>query len=108
VPYILSNLSRWLNNPGENPDSNISFQLPKDLLAELNLFVTCLVDEDLEHIVQYAGEDNLIIGSDYTHADRSHQHNFIEQLGARAAQGDISSRAVEKILSDNPRRLYGL
>jgi predicted TIM-barrel fold metal-dependent hydrolase len=77
-------------------------------LRELNIFVTCLVDEDLPYILKFAGDDNIVVGSDYTHADQSQERNFQEALRSRAASGEISQSAVDKMLHDNPKRLYGL
>ena len=84
------------------------FDMKLDALREFNLFVTCQVDEDLPYILKCVGEDNLIVGSDYTHGDLSQQRHFQDELRARAEKGEITTSAVEKMLSDNPRRLYGL
>ena len=84
------------------------FDTLHDTLRELNIFVTCLVDEDLPYILNFAGEDNIVVGSDYTHADQSQERNFQEALQARVDAGELSQGAVDKILYDNPKRLYGL
>jgi predicted TIM-barrel fold metal-dependent hydrolase len=54
------------------------------------------------------GEDNLIVGSDYTHRDPSMQLEFCELLQKRADEGEIPQSAVQKILYDNPKAFYGL
>jgi predicted TIM-barrel fold metal-dependent hydrolase len=54
------------------------------------------------------GEDNLIVGSDYTHRDPSMQLEFRELLQQRADEGEIPQSAVGKILYDNPKAFYGL
>ena len=74
----------------------------------VGLFVTCLVDEDLPYILKFAGEDNIVVGSDYTHADQSQERHFQDALQARVNAGELSQHAVDKILCDNPKRLYGL
>jgi predicted TIM-barrel fold metal-dependent hydrolase len=84
------------------------FDILKDLFKAYNIFVTCLVDEDLPYILKFIGEDNILVGSDYTHADQSQEVNFQAALRARADAGEISHAAVEKMLYDNPKRLYGL
>ena len=55
--------------------------------------------------MQYAGEDNLVIGSDYGHADTATE---LEALAKLSVSGEVSSLAINKILDDNARALYGL
>ena len=110
VPDVLYTLARRLAKPGEGafgskpPD----YAVGPNLLKDLGLFVTCQVDEDLPYIIKFTGEDSPLVGSDYTHADQSQQEDFEVRLRARAGKGDISRAAVEKMLYDNPKRLYGL
>src|SRR5215813_4951989 len=40
-------------------------------------------DEDLRQILKFSGEDNLMIGSDYTHNDQSMEQDFPRLLQAR-------------------------
>ena len=56
-------------------------------------------------MLQYAGEDNLVIGTDYGHADTSSDLYAIKELQARE---DLDPRVVQKIVDDNARALYGL
>ena len=56
-------------------------------------------------ILNYAGEDNLIIGSDYSHADITTDMEALTHLQERT---DIDPRIIRKILEDNPRALYSL
>lgn len=106
VPFVVYNLVRRLKRPGENRP--MSYDMRTDALKEFNLFVTCQVDEDLPYVLQYAGEDNIIVGSDYCHADQSAERDFQMLLRKRADAGELSHSAVDKILYDNPKRLYGL
>jgi predicted TIM-barrel fold metal-dependent hydrolase len=117
IPHELYKIGRRLGHPGEQQRSDglltlndlpEGFDINRDALKELNLFVTCQVDEDLPYILQFAGEDNLVIGSDYTHADQSMERNFQDVLRARVDAGDLSATALDKMLYDNPKRLYGL
>ena len=106
VPFVVYNLVRRLKRPGER--QRMTYDMRTDALREFNLFVTCQVDEDLPYVLQYTGEDNLIVGSDYCHADQSAERDFQLLLRARAEKGEISKTVVDKILYDNPKRLYGL
>ena len=62
-------------------------------------------DEDLPYLLRFIGEDNLITGSDYGHQDQSKETNMVTLMRGRE---DISVGVIEKILSDNPGRFYGL
>jgi predicted TIM-barrel fold metal-dependent hydrolase len=66
---------------------------------------TCQTDDDLDHVLTYAGNDNLVIGTDYGHADNAAE---IEALRKLRNEGKIGSQVIDKILDDNPRALYGL
>ncbi len=109
VPYILSNLKRRSEKIEQaNKQSFTEFDLSGNVLTRNRLYVTCQVDEDLPYLLSVIGEDNLMTGSDYSHADASRENGFIDILGKRAANGEISRRAVDKMLYDNPKAFYGL
>jgi predicted TIM-barrel fold metal-dependent hydrolase len=97
VPYAIHDLARRFVRRGK--------ALPKDLLRESRLYVACQTDDDLPYVLQYAGEDNLVIGSDYGHADTATE---IEALRRLRQGAEISSNVINKILDDNPRALYSL
>ena len=61
----------------------------------------------MPYILKFAGEDNIVVGSDYTHADQSQERNFQEALRTRADAGEITHAAVDKMLYDNPKRPTG-
>ncbi len=97
VPYAIHDLARRFVRRGK--------ALPKDLLRESRFYVACQTDDDLPYVLQYAGEDNLVIGSDYGHADTSAE---IEALRRLKQGAELSSNVINKILDDNPRALYSL
>src|SRR5206468_120954 len=67
VPFALYNLRRQLERmgQGEGPFKRAGYEVRSDVLLTNRLFVTCQVDEDLPYILQFTGEDNLVVGSDY-------------------------------------------
>jgi predicted TIM-barrel fold metal-dependent hydrolase len=67
--------------------------------------VTCEITDDLPYVLKVAGEDNLVIGTDYGHTDSSAE---IEALRMLRDSKDVQAATVDKILWDNPRKLYGL
>jgi predicted TIM-barrel fold metal-dependent hydrolase len=56
-------------------------------------------------VLEYAGEGQLVVGTDYGHADTSTE---IEALRKIKADGKISASVADKILDGNARALYGL
>ena len=97
VPYALHDLAKRLQRRGK--------KLGSDVMRESRIYVACQTDDDLDYILQYAGEDNLVIGSDYGHADNATE---IEALRKIQNEGKVSPQVIRKILDDNARSLYGL
>jgi predicted TIM-barrel fold metal-dependent hydrolase len=82
--------------------------IASNVFKDNRIYITCQVDEDLPYILKTVGEDNLMVGSDYTHRDPSMELEFRKELEKRAAKGDIPQRAIQKILYDNPKAFYGI
>ncbi len=97
IPYAVHDLSRRLTRRGK--------KLSDNLLKEKRVYVTCQTDDDLDHVLGYAGEDNLVIGTDYGHADNASE---IEALRKLRNEGRLPARVIDKILDDNPRALYSI
>ena len=81
---------------------------PKDIFTTNRIYVACQMDENLPLVFQYISEDNLLVGSDYTHEDPSQDHGFIVPLQQAADRGEIPDSAVRKIVYDNPKTFYAL
>ena len=79
--------------------------ISKDCLREYNIYASTQTDDDFPYIISYASEDNLVIGTDYGHGDTSSELNAIARF---KAMKDLSPEVKRKILSDNPRRFYGI
>ena len=80
-------------------------ELPESLFEANNIFVTCQIDEDLPWILKYAGDDCLVIGTDYGHNDPSAD---IDAMGLLRARDDIGAAIKDKILFHNPKALFAL
>lgn len=75
-----------------------------ETLASLNFFVTAEADEDIPYIASRAGgEDNLFIGTDYSHTDRAAQREAHKLVVER---GDLREDQMRKLTSDNARAFY--
>ena len=62
-------------------------------------------DDDFSYVISYAGEENLVIGTHYGHGDTSSELNAISRFKVIES---LNPQVKRKILSDNPRRFYGI
>jgi predicted TIM-barrel fold metal-dependent hydrolase len=115
VPFVMYNLRRMLEQNAKRPGNATRFmagsddyQVQRNVLTDNNLYVSCQVDEDLPYIIQCVGDDNLMVGSDYTHQDAAQELEFISALSGRVRAGEINASAMRKMTQDNPSRFYGL
>ena len=76
---------------------------PQNVFEEYNIFVTCQTNDDISYIVSYAGENRLVIGTDYGHTDPS---SAVTALNEFQRMEGIDSAVKEKILSHNAKALY--
>jgi predicted TIM-barrel fold metal-dependent hydrolase len=96
VPYALHDFVR--RRRAQNID-------PRSLMAENRMWVACQTDDDIAYVLKYAGEGNLVAGTDYGHADTSSE---LEALIRMREREDVGPGVMDKILDDNARALYGL
>ncbi len=97
LPYVYLDLKARLPRFGR--------RMPEDLLAANNMYVALAVSDDLPYVLRYAGEDNLIIGTDYGHNDQQSRLDAFEALRRR---NDVDAVVLRKITDENPRKLYRL
>lgn len=98
VPYLIHDLNlRFPKLHGKQP-------LP-DIMRGGQLYVACQTDDDIPYVLNYAGEDSLMIGSDYGHADNASELLALKRLKEK---GEIDPKVIDKILCANPARFYGL
>lgn len=75
-------------------------------LATLDFYVTCETFENVPQIIAALGEDeHLMIGTDYTHGDRS---SVMAAHPMLAARDDLDQKSALRITSDNARRFYNV
>ena len=97
IPYVLNDLGLRFKKRGR--------EMGDDVMARNNIYVACQVTDDLPYVIASAGEDNLVVGTDYGHHDTSTE---IEALRLIKQNGEVEGRVIDKILYDNARTLYGL
>lgn len=95
VPWVVNEAIR---RSGTSP-------FPRHPLREFHIYVSAQTDDDFPFVLKYAGEDNLVIGTDYGHSDASSEVDAISVFRRNPA---VEERVKEKILDHNPRALYGL
>ena len=98
VPWVVYELRRRLDT--------VNDKLPDDLLERCGIFVTCQIGDDLPYLIKSCmGENTLMIGTDYGHADSSTELSALTTL---KENGGISLEVHKKIVEDNPRVFYHL
>ena len=97
LPHAMRDLARRYARRGK--------VLQQNLLAESRVYITCQNDDDIPYILKCAGEDNLLMGTDYGHSDNASELLALRALGEK---GELKPETVNKILYHNPKRFYGI
>ncbi len=95
VPWVVKEATRRTGTKG----------FPKLPFKEYNIYVTTETNDDFDYVLRYAGEDNVVIGTDFGHTDASSE---IDAIDIFRANSEVTDPVKKKILDDNPRRLYGI
>ncbi len=95
----------WLIHEMKNRFKTLGRQWSGNLARQYRMFITCENSDDVPYIARQAGEDCLVIGTDYGHIDTSSDVDAITVFKSRT---DLTPEVKRKILSDNARALYGL
>ncbi len=95
----------WVLLEAKKRFKTLGRQWPDNFVRQYRMFVTCENSDDLPYIIREAGEDCLVIGTDYGHTDISSDIDAIKIFKTRT---DLTPEVKQKILSDNARALYGL
>lgn len=95
----------WIYHEIKNRRGSEGREMPNDLFGEANIFVTCQTDDDIPYILNFSGSDSLVIGTDYGHIDPSSE---VDAISVFRSDDRVLDHDKRRILSDNPRNLYGL
>jgi len=95
----------WVLHEAKNRFRDLGREWPGSIGRDCGMYVTCENSDDLGYILQQAGDDCLVIGTDYGHTDVSSDIDAIKIFRAR---DDVSADQKRKILTDNAKALYGL
>jgi uncharacterized protein len=102
IPYLIKDLGI------RGKAAKAPYDLKTEFLAHNRFYVTCDTEDDVAYLLNYGAEDYLMLGTDYSHVDQSHELEAHRALMNQAASGAFSETAAAKIVSDNARRFYGL
>lgn len=102
IPYLIKDLGM------RGKADRAPYDFKTGFLAHNRFYVTCDTEDDIPYLLQYGGEDYLMLGTDYSHVDQSAELRAHGVLMEMAQQGAFSTAAATKIVSDNARRFYGL
>ena len=102
VPHVLHDLVR---RNAQAAGRHLEGVVTDDILRDNRMYVACQTDDDVPYVLQVAGEDNLIIGTDYGHADSASE---LAALSTLRNTNPIGPRLAGKILGDNAKTLYAL
>ena len=97
VPWLVTEARRRSQSKGRD--------LGPNMMKDKRIYVTCQTNDDLPWVLKYAGEDNLIIGTDYGHTDPASQMDVMRIF---RDDGEIEPRIIDKIIYDNSKALYGI
>ena len=76
-----------------------------DILRDNHLYVACQTDDDIPYVLTVAGEGNLIMGTDYGHADTASE---LAALNTLRNMSGVGAERSNRILDGNARALYAL
>jgi predicted TIM-barrel fold metal-dependent hydrolase len=98
VPYALHDFARRAERRGQAVNR-------AEVLRQNRIYVAVQTDDDLPYVLQYSGDDMLVIGTDYGHNDTSSEILALRKL---KEDGSVPAHTVNKILDDNARALYAI
>ncbi len=98
IPYAIHDFARRAERRGRTVNR-------AEVLRQNRIYVAIQTDDDLSYVLQYSGDDMLVMGTDYGHNDTSSEILALRKL---KEDGSVSAQTVDKILDDNPRALYAI
>jgi hypothetical protein len=101
IPFALRELSRG-SQAGAREEKEMQLA---ELMQDKQIYVACQMDEDIPHILKFAGEDHIVFGTDFGHNDIGSDLEGHRMLMERT---DVAPEVLRKIVDGNGRALYDL
>ncbi|NIO09450.1 MAG: amidohydrolase family protein [Deltaproteobacteria bacterium] len=110
IPYVISQLGakKRVTLRGTLTQLPQLYDLEPDIFRKNRAFVTIDPIDDVESLLKFGTEDNLMIGTDYSHTDISANLSGLNEVRGWVDEGRITSAQAQKILETNSRTFYGL
>ncbi len=110
IPYTISQLGAQKRQALRGTQTELPrlYELQPDLFRSNRMFVTIDPIDDIESILKFGTEDNLMIGTDYSHTDISANLSALDEVRKWADEGLVTQSQASKILEENSRAFYGL
>jgi predicted TIM-barrel fold metal-dependent hydrolase len=110
IPYSISQLGavRRQTLRGQQARLPRLFELEPEIFRANRMFITIDPIDDVESLLKFGTEDNLMIGTDYSHTDISANLSALDEVRSWVEEGRISNAQAHKILETNSQVFYGL
>ena len=110
IPYTISQLGAVKRQTLRGQQTRLPnlYELEPELFRANRMFVTIDPIDDIESILKFGTEDNLMIGTDYSHTDISANLSALDEVRGWVDEGRISNAQAHKILETNSQTFYGL
>lgn len=104
IPYLNTRMNHFYDfakarMPRALPASK---KRPEDYLRGGNAYVSCEVEDGLlPYVIDLIGAEHILFASDIPHSDR-----MLDSVAYLKGRNDLDAGVVQKILNENPKRLY--
>lgn len=104
LPYFIQRMDQYYSVDARMGWAVLAKEPPSAYLKRGNVYFTCEGDEALlPTVLEWLGEDFMLASADMPHMEA--RENSLVEIAERA---DLSERQKDKILTENPRRFFGL
>jgi hypothetical protein len=113
IPYVWQDIVARQNAGSwgsriRNIDGRESIDIDNDLFRRFRFYSSVETTDDIEYLLGFGLEDNLLLGSDYGHSDASAVARVHDEIERRAGHGALTAEIVRKLTSENANTFYGL
>jgi predicted TIM-barrel fold metal-dependent hydrolase len=110
IPYAISQIGAQKRQAlrGRGAKLPSMYELEPEIFRQNRIYVTLDPIDDVELILKFGTEDNLMIGTDYSHTDISANLSAFEEVSEWAQAGKLTQTQAQKILDTNAREFYAL
>jgi predicted TIM-barrel fold metal-dependent hydrolase len=102
IPYLIKELGM------RGKAAKAPYDFKTGFLEHNRFYVTCDTEDDIPYLLNFGGEDHLMLGTDYSHSDPSSEMDAHRNLYTMAERGLFSTAVADKIMCENARKFYGV